>query len=186
MTDFPVHDTDSAPEAARPLLEASQAQFGMIPNLHGVMAGSPQLLGAYQHLHEAFTKTALSTVEQNVVWLAINVENRCHYCVPAHTAIAHSMDVPRDVIEALREERPLEDERLEALRHFTLTVLRERGHIDEAALQAFLDAGFEQRHVLDVILGVSQKVMSNYLNHIAATPVDAPFEKFAWGRDDAA
>lgn len=180
MKDFPLHDTESAPSDARPLLEASQAQFGMIPNLHAVMAEAPPLLGAYQHLHEAFMKTSLSPVEQNVVWLTINVEHRCHYCVPAHTAIAHSMDVPESVIDALREERTLDDPKLEALRHFTLAVVRERGAVDEATVQAFLDAGFEQRHVLEVILGVAQKVMSNYLNHIAETPVDGAFEKFRW------
>jgi len=31
-----------------------------------------------------------------------------------------------------------------------------------------------------VILGVSQKVMSNYTNHLADTPVDAPFRAFEW------
>lgn len=45
-------------------------------------------------------------------------------------------------------------------------------------MQAFLDAGFTKRQMLEVILGVSQKVMSNYTNHLANTPVDAPFRTF--------
>jgi len=39
-----------------------------------------------------------------------------------------------------------------------------------------------------VILGLSQKVMSNYTNHLAETPVDEAFKGFAWekARKDAA
>lgn len=180
MTKFTTHDETTAPTEARPMLEGSRKAFGMIPNLHAVMAESPELLDAYKHLHEAFMSTSLTATEQNVVWLTINVENRCHYCVPAHTAIAHSMKVDADIIEALREERQLDDPKLEALRTFTLQVLRERGEVGQEAVDDFLGAGYTKRQVLEVLLGVAQKVMSNYLNHIAQTPVDAAFEKFAW------
>ena len=70
--------------------------------------------------------------------------------------------------------------RLEALRDFTLAVVRNRGNVDDDVVEAFLDAGFTKRQILEVILGVSQKMMSNYTNHLADTPIDAPFEKFAW------
>uniref|UniRef100_UPI003CD0DA01 carboxymuconolactone decarboxylase family protein n=1 Tax=Roseovarius nanhaiticus TaxID=573024 RepID=UPI003CD0DA01 len=79
-----------------------------------------------------------------------------------------------------RDETPLPTPKLEALRTFTLAMVRERGNVDDATLQAFYDAGFAQRHVLEVILGLAQKVMSNYTNHIANTPVDAPMQKFDW------
>ena len=90
------------------------------------------------------------------------------------------MKVDDAITEALRNETPLPNARLEALRTFTLGMVRERGNVDEAAVQAFLEAGFTKRHVLEVVLGVSQKVMSNYTNHLAQTPVDAPFRKFEW------
>jgi uncharacterized peroxidase-related enzyme len=186
MNSFSIHDENSAPEGSRPLLEGSRESFGMIPNLHGVLAESPQALQAYQDLHELFTQTSLDDTEKNVVWLAINVEHGCHYCVPAHTAIAHSMQVDPAIIEALREEQPLEDPRLEALRSFTLNLVRERGRVTPEQLSAFRAAGYGERQVLDILVAVSQKVLSNYLNHIAETPVDAPFEKFAWQPGDAA
>ena len=74
------------------------------------------------------------------------------------------------------------DARLEALRTFTLKLVRRHGDLSDDDIQSFLDAGFTQRHVLDVILGYSQKVMSNFTNHVAHTEVDAPFQKFAWTR----
>jgi alkylhydroperoxidase family enzyme len=36
----------------------------------------------------------------------------------------------------------------------------------------FLAAGYTRRNVLEVILGVATKVMSNYTNHIAHTQLD--------------
>jgi len=110
----------------------------------------------------------------------VNVENACHYCVPAHTGIAKNMGVDDAITEALRNNTLLPNARLEALRDFTLSVVRDRGNVDESKVQAFLDAGFSKRNILEVILGYSQKVMSNYTNHLADTPVDKPFQKFTW------
>ena len=115
-----------------------------------------------------------------MVWQSVNVEHACHYCVTAHTGIAKSMGVSDDISDALRNETPLPNARLEALRTFTLSVVRDRGNVDDGAVQAFLNAGFTRRQILEVILGVSQKVMSNYTNHLANTPIDAAFKKLEW------
>lgn len=181
MTDFTRHDLDTAPDASRALLEHSQKAFGRIPGLHAVMAEAPAMLDSYKHLHRLFAeRTSFDKDELTVVWQSINVEHACHYCVPAHTGIAKMMKVDDAITNALRDETALPNARLEALRAFTLQVVRDRGAVDEAAVQAFLDAGFTRRHILEVILGVAQKVMSNYTNHLADTPVDAPMQKFAW------
>lgn len=180
MSSFTLHTAETAPEDARPLIEKSRSAFGMLPNLHAVMAESPQHLEAYQNLHALFQETSLGVVERNVVWLSINVEHGCHYCVPAHTGIAKSQGVSDGLIDALREGRALTDPRLEALRQFTLKLVRERGRVSESDVNLFLAAGFTHRHILDIVLGVAQKVMSNYVNHLADTPVDAPFAKFVW------
>ena len=180
MAEFKIHDIDSAPEGAKPLLKSSKEGIGMIPNLHGVMAQSPQVLEGYQRLHGMFADTSFTATERNVVWLTINVRHRCHYCVPAHTAIAKGDGVDDAVIQALRDGRSLDDPKLEALRVFTLQVVDKRGEVSDGEIRTFLDAGFTQRQVLEVVLGVAQKVMSNYINHIADTPVDEPFQNFDW------
>ncbi|MEO9952974.1 carboxymuconolactone decarboxylase family protein [Nonlabens sp.] len=180
MTTLKVHNIESAPEESKVLLEGSQKSFGMIPGLHGVLAASPQLLKAYQQLHQLFTETSFDANELTVVWQTINVEHGCHYCVPAHTGIAQMMKVDDSITEALRNETPLADSKLEALRTMTLSVVRNRGNVSQEDLDAFYAAGYGETQVLEIILGLSQKVISNYTNHIANTPVDAPFEKFAW------
>ncbi len=182
MSTFTIHTLESAPAASRPLLEDSFKAYGMIPNLHAVMAESPEHLDAYKKLHEIFQQTSLSPIERNVVWLAINVEHRCHYCVPAHSWIAKSQGVDEPTLRALREARSLPDARLEALRQFTLKLVRQRGEVAQQDVEQFLAAGFTSRNVLDILVGLAQKVMSNYVNHLAATPVDAPFAAFAWSK----
>ncbi|SDF43292.1 carboxymuconolactone decarboxylase family protein [Cellulophaga baltica] len=182
MTTLKVHNIESAPEAAKPLLENSQKAYGMIPGLHGVLATAPNLLKAYQTLHELFVDTSFNNEELTVVWQTINVEHACHYCVPAHTGIAKMMKVDDAITEALRNETPLADAKLEALRTMTLAITRNRGNVSQEDLDAFYTAGYGEQQVLEIILGLSQKVISNYTNHIANTPVDDAFKSFAWSK----
>ncbi|MHA7944329.1 carboxymuconolactone decarboxylase family protein [Formosa sp. 3Alg 14/1] len=184
MTTLKIQNKETAPKESIALLEKSEKANGMIPGLHGVLAGSPQLFEAYQTLHELFSNSSFNKEELTVVWQTINVEHACHYCVPAHTGIAKMMKVDDAITEALRNETPLEDAKLEALRTLTLAMVRNRGHVSQEELEAFYAAGYGERQVLDIILGLSQKVISNYTNHVANTPVDAPFQKFAWSKEN--
>jgi alkylhydroperoxidase family enzyme len=184
MTTLKVHNIETAPEESKELLENSQKAYGMIPALHGVLAGSPKVLEAYQTLHELFTQTSFNEEELTVVWQSINVEHACHYCVPAHTGIAKMMKVDDAITEALRNETSLDSPKLEALRTMTLIIVRNRGHVTQEDLNTFYAAGYEERHVLEILLGLSQKTISNYVNHIANTPVDPGFKKFAWSKDN--
>ncbi|NKI26974.1 carboxymuconolactone decarboxylase family protein [Arenibacter sp. 6A1] len=180
MSTFKIHDIDSAPKNSQPFLEKSLQNFGMIPNLHGVLAEAPGALEAYQTLHQLFENSSLNNEELTVVWLTISVANECHYCVPAHTAIAHMMKVDPLITEALRNGTSMPTPKLHALHTMTLSIVQNRGQITKEELMDFYAAGYEKRQLLEIILGVSQKIMSNYLNHIAETPVDAPFQKYAW------
>lgn len=181
MTKFERFDDTNAPADSLPLIEKSKKAFGRLPGLHAVMAGSPALLEGYQVLHKLFAEgTAFDADEKTVVWQTINVYHECHYCVPAHTGIAKMMGVSDDISNALRDETPLASDKLEALRTFTLAMLDTRGNPDDAAFEAFYAAGYGERQVLDIILGLAQKVMSNYTNHVAHTPVDEVMQKFAW------
>ncbi|PSW15789.1 carboxymuconolactone decarboxylase [Photobacterium rosenbergii] len=180
MSSFTIHTVESAPDASKPLLENSLKSFGMIPNLHGVMAEAPAILEAYQTIGKLFEQSSLDAEELTVVWQTVNVEHACHYCVPAHTGIAHSMKVDPALTEALRNRKPMTKEKLQVLHDTTLAMVRNRGHLTPSELQTFYSAGYSQQQLLEIVLGVSMKVMSNYTNHITGTPVDKVFEKFAW------
>lgn len=178
-TKFDIHTIETAPEGARELLGEAKKKFGFVPNLYGVFAGSPSSLDAYRRLAEAFERTSLSPVEQQVVLLAISFENRCTYCMGAHSMIAKMVGVPGGVIAALRSGEAIPDDKLEALRKFAVAVVRERGEVADE-VPAFLAAGYSQANVLDVLLGNAMKSLSNYTNHVAETPLDAGMAEFAW------
>ncbi len=179
---FDIHTQSSAPEQSHQLLSNSVAAFGAIPNLHGIMAEAPALLKAYQELAALFSQTSLTVAEQNVLMLAVSYENNCDYCVAAHTIIAAMRKVPEDVVQAIRNGTEIADPRLEALRRFTIKLVATRGWPGDEELARFIQAGYTRANVLEVILGVGFKTLSNYTNHIAATPVDASFAKAAWSR----
>lgn len=175
-----IHSIASAPEKSKALLEKSKKASGFVPNLHGVLAEAPGLLEAYQTLHELFVNSSFNQEELTVVWQTFNVAHECHYCVPAHTAIAKGMKVDDAITEALRNKTEMPTEKLKALHEMALSVARNRGNISQEEVETFFAAGYNQRHLLEIILGLSQKVISNYTNHIAETPLDKGFEKYAW------
>jgi len=180
MTAFTLHTIESAPAKSKAILEQSLEKNGMVPNLHAVMAEAPGLLEGYQTLHKLFMDTSFDAEELTVVWQSINAEHNCTYCVPAHTAIAHGMKIDAALTDALRNAEAMPTEKLQVLRDTTLSMVRNRGIISEQEVAAFFAAGYAQKQLLEIVLGLSQKIMSNYTNHLAATPLDKPFQPFAW------
>jgi alkylhydroperoxidase family enzyme len=174
-----MHTLDSATEDARAELERSKKAFGFIPNLHAVLAEAPSVLTAYKELHTLFQNSSFNNEELTVVWQTINVENECHYCIPAHTGIAHMMKVDPAIIDALRNGNELASEKLQTLRDTTLALLRLRGRLNSDHLDAFSAVGYGNQQLLEIILGIAQKTISNYSNHLADTSVDAPFQKYS-------
>lgn len=177
---FKTFDPSTAAESARPILAATQKGFGFVPNLLATMAGAPSLLAAYTTLGRLFDDTSLSPTERQVVLLTTSRINNCEYCVAAHTAIAGMQKVAANVVEAIRNDQPIEDTRLEALRRFTAAVVTSRGWPDRNDVDAFEAAGYGAQQILEVVLGVGMKTLSNYTNHIANTPLDPQFAPVAW------
>ena len=177
---FQLHDHSTAPSESKQLLEKVKASSGMIPGLYAVLAESPEALKAYVELGKIFGQSSLSDEEKTVVWQTINVEHECKFCVPAHTLVAKLMKVDEAITNALRDKTLLPNEKLEKLREFTLILVRNRGKASQEEVSAFIEAGFTRKNILEVIVGISQKVLSNYTNYIARTPLNKEFQPFAW------
>ncbi len=180
MTTFPVHSGETAPEGSKPILAGVQKSMGCVPNLIRVMAEAPAAAEAYVSLMDIFDRSSLSDTEQQTVLLSVSFANQCHYCMAAHTTLANMKRVPSGVVEALRAGAPLADPRLDALATLTRSVVETRGRPSEAAKQAFFAAGYGTREYLEVIVGVTVKTLSNYVNHAANTPLDAAFQTANW------
>lgn len=172
MTPFTVHTIETAPAGAKLLLENSQKAWGFIPTLHGTLAEAPVALAAYTTVYaDIAERSTLTPQEQQVAYQAVNVLHGCEYCTAGHTYLSRAVKLPEDVIAALRESRPIVgNARLQALRAFTEAVVVERGMAGDAAVQAFIDAGFTRANVLEVVTIIATKTISNYTNHLTHTP----------------
>lgn len=177
---FQIHTRETAPEASRATLEITAKKYGFLPNLFGVLAESPTAVQAYAAINKALDQSALSPVEQQVVALTVSTANDCAYCVGAHSTVAQMVHMPEGILTELREQRPLSDRKLNALRTLVMSILRHRGWVPEDDLEHFVAAGYSERHLLDVITLVALKTLSNYVNHIAHTPLDVRFTAQSW------
>lgn len=169
---------ESSPDASRPVLESVKKQLGFVPNLFATFANNPEVLKGYLALSDGFSKSGLTPVEQQVVALTVSRENQCHYCVAVHSALSAMSKIDAGLISDLREGRALSSSKLEALRIFTKRVVSGRGWLDESDVKSFKDAGYSDSDLAAVVLGVTMKTLSNYINHISATPLDAQFSDF--------
>ena len=180
MTTFTTHTLESASADGRAVLEQVQAKYGFIPNLLGNMVEAPAAAKAYLALGDLLGQTSFSPAEQQVILLAVSRYNECTYCVGAHSAIAAMQKVPADVVESIRKDEPIADAKLEALRRFTVRLVDQRGWLSDEDLGEFFAAGYDRQQVLEVVLGVAMKTISNYTNHIAGTELDDAFQEHAW------
>jgi uncharacterized peroxidase-related enzyme len=178
---------ENAEPLARAALETAQQKLGMIPNMYAYMANAPGLLETYRFGYELFRQgSGFTPVEQEVIFLSISYENACEYCMAAHSFLADVQSkVPAEVTEALRKGTHIPDARLQALSRFTRLLVQKRGWPSQADLVLFRAAGYKDAQVLQIILAMGVKTLSNYTNHICGTPVDNAFIKRAWTKSAA-
>lgn len=186
MTDFTLHTKETAPEASGEFMDAATAAYGFLPNLLAVGAEAPVLVEGYTTLSGIFGRSSLSKGEQQLVLLSVSRINECHYCMAAHTGGSKMAGVDDEVIAAVREDREIADPRLQALRKFSQVLTEKRGWADDGEVEAFLAAGFTKANVLEIIVGCAVKLISNYTNHLADTPLDDALKPMAWEKPNPA
>lgn len=177
---FTDHTLESAPPAARRSMEAVEKNFGYLPAAVGRLATSPQLLDGFLRSNGLFETTTLDPLAREVLVMTMATRNACHVCVALHSARLASLGADPDLITALRDSRPLEEPRLEAMRRFTLAVLSSSGAVSAAEMQDFLDHGYTRRNALEVVLGIGVYTMSTLANRMTDAPLDEPLQPFAW------
>jgi uncharacterized peroxidase-related enzyme len=177
---FTLHDSKTADGDSARILDSVQKGWGFVPNLHRILAESPAALEAYTTLWGIAEKTSFTPQERNIVYLAIIYENECTYCMAGHTNLSRMAGVDDVTIGALRDNRPIVDPKFEALRQFAAKVTRQRGFVSAADVATFKAAGYDNRAVLDVLVLAATKLISNYTNHLAQTPLDSFMKDAEW------
>ena len=182
---FPDHTIESAPPGARRSMTATQQHLGYLPAATARMAASPRLLDGFIKLNAIFESSTLDPMAREALVMTIATRNGCHVCVAMHTARLTALGADSDIISGLQtagrpEARPLADERLEAIRVFTLRVLDTTGEVGDQALRAFLASGYTSQNALEVVLGIGTYTISTLANRLTGAPLDDQLSAFAW------
>lgn len=173
-------DHASATGKSKEILDVALKQVGFIPNMYANMANAPGVLSTYLHGYALFRgESGLKPAEQEVVFLAVSQVNGCKYCTAAHSMLADKMSgVPAPVLQAIRAHAPIPDAKLAALYATTVAMVQSHGQPSVAVVQAFLDAGYQERDLMYLVLAIAVKTLSNFSNHLFATPVDDKFAAY--------
>ena len=179
---LPLLTNENAEPRSAELLEQAQHKTGLTPNMYRAMANSLGVLDTYLYGYERFRQqSGFSPQEQEVVLLTISRENGCEYCMAAHSTIADKAShVPGEVTDAIRDGQNIPDPKLRALSTFVSAMFHTRGRPNEHDLADFLAAGYSERQVLEIVLALAVKTLSNYTNHLFDTEVDKPFQGRVW------
>ena len=146
--------------------------LGMVPNLYATLAHSEHALGNYLAFQNG--KTSLSAKAREVINLVVSQVNSCEYCLAAHTVIGGMVGFKPEQILEIRRGGASFDVRLDALARLVRNIASERGHADPALVQAFFNAGWTEGNLVDAIVVIGDKTVTNYLHATTKVPVDFP------------
>lgn len=177
---LPSVELGNANTEQKEILEKAKKANGMIPNMYKNMVNLPGLQNTYDTGYHQFREdSGFTSAEQEVVFLTISIANSCKYCTAAHSFLAENKSkTPKDVIEAIRKGKEVQDKKMKALHEFTQVMNESRGNPTPEQANKFLDAGYSEKQILAIILAQAVKTISNYSNHIFHTEVDAAFSEY--------
>lgn len=157
------------------LFEQMEKSFGKVPNLYNVLAYSENALDAYLKLEGS--PTSLSEKEVEAINLVVSEDNSCVYCLSAHTVIASKAGISEEQSLEIRSGRASFDTKLDALVKLTRAITEQRGHINNALVGEFFEAGYTKENLVDVLMLIGDRTISNLLHAITQVPVDFPLAK---------
>jgi len=172
MNTINVLSYEEASASNRAIFDQLKKALSFVPNLYATFAHSETALGTYLTLQNA--KSSLSAKEREVVNLVVSQANHCQYCLAAHTALGKMVGFSSEQILEIRSARISFDSRLQALAKFTLAVVENRGHETHNETEAFLTAGWTKGNLVDVMMVIGDKIISNYLHAVTQIPIDFP------------
>ena len=154
------------------IFDQLEKAVGFVPNIYATYAHSENALGNYLGLANA--KSSLKAKEKEVVNLAVSEVNQCQYCLAAHTAIAGMNGFTPEQILELRSGKASFDDKLNALAKLSKNITENRGATDTAVVDDFLNAGWTKENLIDTIVLVGDKTITNYLHKTTQVPIDFP------------
>ena len=172
MTAITVPARDEVSAANQAIFDALKGKLGFVPNLYATLAHSETALGTYLALQSA--KSSINAKAREVINLVVSQVNGCEYCLAAHTVLGRMNGFTDDQILEIRGGTAGFDARLDALARLAHSITQNRGHADPALVEAFLAAGWTTENLVDAIVTIGDKTVTNYLHATTRVPVDFP------------
>ncbi|MEO9966202.1 MAG: carboxymuconolactone decarboxylase family protein [Reichenbachiella sp.] len=172
METFNVPTRDQVSADNQAIFDNLKSQVGFVPNLYATYTHSENGLADYLAL--ANRKTTLSGKEKEVINLVVSEVNGCAYCKAAHTAIGKMNGFTEDQILEIRGGEASFDAKLDALAKYVKSAVLNRSKPENSALEAFFEAGYNKENLVDTIILIGDKTISNFLYGSTEIPVDFP------------
>lgn len=172
MRPFNVPSKEELTEQNRQILDQLESKLGFVPNIYATYAHSDHGLARYLNFSNG--KTSLSNKEKEVINLAVSEVNGCKYCLAAHTQMGKMNGFTEDQTVELRQGKASFNSKFDALAKLASAIIENRGKVSDATLQEFFDAGYSKENLIDVIINVGEKSITNFLHNITEIPIDFP------------
>lgn len=172
MINFRIPERSEVSENNQEIFDSLKKNIGFVPNLYAYYAKSNTALSDYLSLQNR--KSTLKAKEREVINLVVSQFNDCKYCLAAHTAIGKMNGFSDEEILSLRAGNAPFNPKLDALAHFVIATIQSRGRVSEEAKSEFFAVGYSEENLIDVVMVIGDKIISNYIHNITGFEVDFP------------
>ncbi len=172
MARFTVPTREEVSGSNQVVFDNLQKSIGFVPNLYAYFAKNETALSDYLSLQNR--KSTLSAKEREIINLVTSQSNGCRYCQSAHTMLGKMNGFSEEQVLEIRSGSASFNSRLDALAKFAKAVVEGKGNVQPAVQEAFFNAGYTEQNMIDLVIVVGDKIMSNYLHNLAGFEIDFP------------
>ena len=154
------------------IFDGLQKNLGFVPNLYAYFAKSETALADYVAFQNR--KSTLRAKEREVINLVVSQVNGCRYCQSAHTVLGKMNGFSDEQVIELRLGTASFDSKLNALVQLAKSITENKGRADENLVEAFFEAGYNEGNLVDLIIIIGDKIISNYIHNLTGFEIDFP------------
>ncbi|MGW6443428.1 carboxymuconolactone decarboxylase family protein [Lentzea sp. NPDC055074] len=171
MSRIELTNPDQITDERAETLAQIKGAFGVVPNMFKAVAHSPAALKSMWAQFGALGGGTLGAKIGEMVAVAVADQNRCDYCLSAHTMLGKKAGASAEEMANAQGGRS-DDPRTAAVLTLATALVQQRGQIADADVQAARDAGLSQEEIVETVAHVALNVFTNYINVALDVPVD--------------
>ncbi len=172
MSTFTVPTRGEVSENNQVIFDNLQKGLGFVPNLYAYYAKNETALGDYLAFQNR--KSTLKAKEREVINLVTSQVNGCRYCQSAHTVLGKMNGFTDEQVIEIRKGSASFDAQVDALAKFTKAVVEGKGKVSQETKDSFFASGYTEANLIDVVIVIGDKVISNYIHNITGFEIDFP------------